>query len=361
MGKSDVRRILWEKVEVADQTIVQERPDQQRIASPKANAERVVRVLAQAQDALREISEEARRIERDSSLTKGQKERRIQDLKKKQKVVENEMKKIRNEASRLAKQGSGSGRNASGTPLSDRIQSATTMQRSPSGKVASATENVKSATQTATAQANKTQDASQGGQSKGGEGAILAQVFSEISNQLGEREQIITPNQISSKPGVAQKMEDLSKEIQQQRLDQAAGKADHIQQQLAQIQQKIANAAGLQKELDQIRKDQQKSSSSSQQGGNSSSSQPGSEADPLNSAQGSGGMKDPQIERPGGPAQELNNFKMDIDGVASSTDLDRNVPTPQDPLWAMEDENVPPNYRSVVQRYLQSLSSDQGS
>ncbi|HNT35624.1 MAG TPA: hypothetical protein PKH07_11565, partial [bacterium] len=128
---------------------------------------------------------------------------------------------------------------------------------------------------------------------------------------------------------------------------------DQIQQQLENLQQRLASASGLEDKLEELKEEQRAQQESSQTKEQASSATNKNMTDP-----GAGGSDQEQgNDETNGPRYRLEGFKMDFTGIGDVDERGDSSFQGSDDLRAWEDEKVPAQYKSVVKRYFESLSS----
>lgn len=348
-GQSDVRRIVWESIAVEQDLSITEQPEVEAAEPKDAAAERSLRMLVQAESGLDEIKEGLRQVDSSTTLTQQEKENATEQLLMRQKEIEKTLRQIKKDIEALAKQTSQQSASASGTGS----------ETSPSKQVTSATEAVGSVTQEFSKQTASTvseateiwEQRSSPGDSEGDKPA-MGEALKQIANELGDQERVISEQQISLKPGVSKKMEQVAEEIKQGRLSQAAGRTEQIQQQLENLQQRLASASGLEEELEDLKQEQRDRMDEVREEAKSSSASNTAMTDP-----GSGGSEEVGDAEVNGPRFRLEGFKMEFSGIGDVEERGDSAFQGLDDLRAWEDEKVPAQYKSVVKRYFESLSS----
>ena len=160
-------------------------------------------------------------------------------------------------------------------------------------------------------------------------------------------------------------MQDIARELKQGRPQQAAPRAQNVEEQLRDLQDSLASASDLKDQLEEMRrqKEQQEQESQGEQNEGEKSEGPDSSTSGSGTAKTEGGSKGQGASNKGegggfedDEARPKLDFKMDITGVGNHFET-QDPETDKNNLKAWQEEKVPPEYSVVVRKYFELLAS----
>lgn len=388
-GLSEVRNILWKQLEEKiPEEEFEEAPEQLTLRTIEEDAELIIRTMDQAEQALDDIVQQVENIE-NSNLTEEQKKKELKELAEEHQEINKVIRKAKQQAERLQRktaqaEGSGGGEGTDGQPsngiqsatgtgaaASDSVGSATDSARGANGDIEEATGNISSATN-GTSAAESTVASATGYRRSKQEQVAQEQSSDEISDEqnqqfqkalqdvadeLGEKVKKITEEEISVKPGIGKKMQEASEEMEKGNTQKANSQNQQIKQQLRNMQQRLAEAVGLEEELEQIREENEREARKRLSKKDSPGSRKGGQ-------EGTGKKMGSTTSAPGDSESsedvaryDLGSYKMELKGARSV--IEKNNDTKKGKgLQALEEEKVPQEYENVVRKYFELLSDD---